>query len=139
MKRVRGPFEEEFNYSNEVRAKLLHKSHYVICDETPCDNLAIALELYPSHVEQLHTFICSACTANLHDERILELHLEEFHNPLNPPQPDLSNPIKGLRCYEPNCYCRFLNHSHRVHHLRVDHYYPSSFNFDIVYGNMSKK
>lgn len=101
-----------------------HGSNMILCDESPCYNIWIPIDLYSSHVEQLHQHVCLQCHKNLVKEYWLELHTEEMHNPFN------LKPV--FNCLEENCSLKFETQEQRISHLKLVHYYPSTFNFSIL-------
>lgn len=109
---------------SEIDRDKVSSHHAVLCQEAPCVLKEIPLELYHEHAMQYHEHRCEACLRNFVTERLLELHLEEFHNPF------ASKSV--LKCFEPGCNKQFCTHSQRVRHLRDDHNYPETFNFDII-------
>lgn len=96
----------------------------ILCEEAPCEHQWIAIELYPTHVEQLHQHICSHCKVNLTKEYWLELHFEEVHDPF------LRDKI--FCCLERDCSLTFNSTEERTEHLKNCHYYPSFFKFSII-------
>lgn len=96
----------------------------VICQEPPCTLSHVPIELYNEHVQQYHEHQCQACSGNFVTEKLLEIHQEEFHNPFN------RNCL--LRCFEPECIQEFNTQEQRIDHLRSEHNYPETFDFDII-------
>ncbi|QLL31370.1 hypothetical protein HG536_0B02330 [Torulaspora globosa] len=98
----------------------------VTCQEHPCVNVYVPIELYQCHVQQYHDNRCVQCGKNLVTENFLRLHLEEMHNPFN------SGDGIRYRCFEEQCDEAFYSHQERVSHAVKSHQYPESFDFDIV-------
>ncbi|SCU84438.1 LADA_0D01684g1_1 [Lachancea dasiensis] len=98
----------------------------VVCNEPPCANDYVSLELYSSHVSQFHDNVCCACGKNFVYQRILDLHLEECHDPFR-------DSDSQLKCWHAKCRDQFPTHALRIEHLQRTHHYPSSYDFDIIY------
>ncbi|CDO92432.1 unnamed protein product [Kluyveromyces dobzhanskii CBS 2104] len=96
----------------------------ILCTEPPCEHEWVDVELYPSHVDQLHANVCPQCSINLTSEYWLELHIEEYHDPFR----------EGckLKCLEFDCPVTFDNSSNRASHLKTYHNYSDKFNYDII-------
>lgn len=123
MKRMKRPHNDLSDYNE-------YQSHErIICNQYPCVLNSVPLELYHLHIEQYHEYICEDCNINLTSKYLLDIHLEEIHNPFR----------KSLifLCFESNCLETFLSHYDRIMHLKKVHYYPASFNFDLVYKGIS--
>lgn len=99
----------------------------IICNESPCENNFILLEFYPSHVENYHNNRCSKCKQNFISNHILNLHIDECHNPF-------LNEFDNLKCFEVHCNETFENHNERIKHLIKKHDYPSFFDFDMIFS-----
>ncbi|CAH02302.1 uncharacterized protein KLLA0_B08547g [Kluyveromyces lactis] len=97
----------------------------VLCSDPPCDHEWVPIELYPSHVSQMHENVCTQCLRNFASEYWMELHIEEFHNPFK-------NGNYRLRCLEQDCSMTFSNSNERIDHLKRHHYYSDQFDFDIL-------
>lgn len=126
-KRSFGSLHHENLYENDK----INPQQYITCQQPPCANESIPIELYPSHVEQYHDHRCESCQKNLVNENFLQLHLEEYHNPFQ-----LGEGIQ-LRCLESQCPKKFASHSDRIEHLQIVHRYPSNFNFSIIQSGHS--
>ncbi|AAS51596.1 ADL324Wp [Eremothecium gossypii ATCC 10895] len=100
-------------------------SQVIVCNDPPCSGARISMHIYPSHVAEHHDNVCAACNKNMITERMLQLHLQELHDPFN------SN--KALECYEADCMQQFQTHSKRREHLITVHEYPMNARLDIVY------
>lgn len=111
---------EDSDRNNDERSD----DRVIVCQEPPCILNKVPVELFSEHAMQYHEHRCEACLGNLVTERLLELHLQEYHNPF------ISN--KKLQCFEPNCSQLFSTHGQRVYHLRDDHNYPETFDFNIL-------
>lgn len=99
----------------------------ITCDEAPCSNNFIKLEHYTNHVENYHNNRCSKCQQNFVSNYILNLHINECHNPF-------INEFEQLSCFEPNCDVTFDTHQQRVQHLIEKHQYPPFFDFDMIFS-----
>lgn len=97
----------------------------ITCWEHPCSNVYVPIELYTSHVQQYHDHCCAQCGKNLATDRLLNLHLEEMHNPFNADR-------ARYHCFEELCKEDFETQRERIKHLIEAHNYPESFDFDIV-------
>lgn len=126
-KRSFGSLHHETLYENNK----IDLQQYIICQQPPCANESMPIELYPSHVEQYHDYRCESCQKNLVNEMLLELHLEECHNPFH-----LGTEMQ-LRCFESQCSEKFASHSERTEHLQIVHQYPSNFDFGIIQSGAS--
>ncbi|EDO17012.1 hypothetical protein Kpol_1065p27 [Vanderwaltozyma polyspora DSM 70294] len=103
-------------------------SKCIICNEYPCLNESIPIELYQSHMDNLHDNICIKCNANFINEHLLSMHLEESHNPFKQ--------LKDLKCFEPDCSIIVNSHQERIKHLKSVHNYPDDYNFNIIYNGV---
>ncbi|SCU94275.1 LANO_0E06260g1_1 [Lachancea nothofagi CBS 11611] len=112
--------DEDHTKSSEVN------NNGIICNEPPCDHEYVSLDLFHAHVNQYHDNVCDACGMNLVTQRILDLHLEECHNPF------LAT-IGTYNCWERQCDAHFESHTLRIEHLKKVHLYPDNYDFNIVY------
>ncbi|OWB86659.1 binding protein [[Candida] boidinii] len=78
-----------------------------------------------------HSNICSVCHKRFPNERILELHIDENHNPFNALR--ISNgDTRIYKCFIPDCDKICSSHKKRRLHLIDKHNYPKNYLFSIV-------
>ncbi|OWB64626.1 binding protein [[Candida] boidinii] len=78
-----------------------------------------------------HSNICSICHKRFPNERILELHIDENHNPFNDLR-ILKGDTKIYKCFIKNCDKICSSHKKRRLHLIDKHNYPKNYLFSIV-------
>ncbi|AMD18753.1 HBL149Cp [Eremothecium sinecaudum] len=122
---------DDFTGDSHLKSRSLHKDEdSIICNDPPCNGIAVSAKYYPSHVEMYHDQTCIECGKNLVKESLLNLHQEEVHNPL----------FYGrrLRCFESDCLQEFESHAQRRKHLIEFHHYPCDDDkLDMIYTGYS--
>ena len=96
----------------------------ITCNEQLCKDEVVPLHLYPTHVEAYHNNTCEECKGNFASDYMLEIHIDECHNPFHGPR---------FHCFESECGDMFSSHGGRVKHLKERHYYPDQYDYEIIY------
>lgn len=117
---------ESLEFNERYADKDSRETDGIICQVAPCHDIYVPIELYASHMTQYHDHRCEECGRNLVTECLLQLHLEELHNPFT----SKSNLLYG--CFEQHCVEKFKCHQDRIAHLKNVHGYPDGFHFDVV-------
>lgn len=88
-------------------------------------------EEYELHVLTLHSFICKECNKRFPSEKILEIHIDENHNPFFVIQREKGHKI--YQCFD--CEKKCMDRKKRRLHMIDKHGYPKEYNFRIIdYG-----
>lgn len=105
-----------------------------LCSQNPkdFDNFAD----YQLHYLSDHTNICAECSKNFPTSKLLDLHINENHNPFIKIKLQKEEPVFG--CFVENCDKLFKNHKKRRLHLIDKHDYPKNFIFSIVDRGIKK-
>ncbi|TNN58320.1 Zinc finger protein 511 [Liparis tanakae] len=97
------------------------------CHISGCSAAFVSLEEYEHHYNSLHRNVCCSCRRSLPSARLLDLHLQEWHDSLFA--------ILALRqdmyqCLVEGCGQKFRTSTLRKDHLIRIHMYPPDFRFD---------
>lgn len=109
----------------------IRETRGIVCQEAPCDYVYVPIEKIQDHMRQYHEYVCEDCMKNLVNERLLQLHLTELHDPF------LSASTLRYGCFEESCIERFDSHIDRIAHLKYAHGYPDDFDFNVVQSGRS--
>ncbi|CAD6198791.1 unnamed protein product [Caenorhabditis auriculariae] len=117
-----GPSEQE-NYVNEES-----ESDYAQEDEAFCCDVEGCLASLRSefdaeqHYALVHAHQCSVCGKSFFNGHVLDIHLEESHDPMFATRLDRSPPGSLLfRCLHVDCPIKFTNRRSRDEHSRIIH------------------
>jgi hypothetical protein len=91
---------------------------------------------YESHYNSLHVNVCLVCKKVFPSQRLLELHLTEFHDPLSAARRDRGEKI--LACYVEGCPLKFRSPKNRRAHLQAKHSYPPNYYFGVVASGIDR-
>lgn len=107
------------------------------CHFTPCNLIPLIFsdyQSYEAHYMNRHHYYCEVCSKEFPDNRILDLHFEENHDPFFGMKKERQEAI--YRCFEvfsnAKCEEKFHTHDERNVHMMRYHGYPKDFDFDIV-------
>ncbi|KAH3903100.1 uncharacterized protein SCDLUD_000712 [Saccharomycodes ludwigii] len=87
---------------------------YIRCQLDDCNNINIRKEFYEEHFETYHEFLCEACHKNFINDFILNLHIEENHDPFNYKR-------KRVKCFDQGCKKMFTTKEERKIHFLTCH------------------
>jgi hypothetical protein len=85
---------------------------------------------YESHYNNFHTHRCLECRKNFPSEYLLEIHIEECHDPLVVIKRDRGE--HTYSCFVEGCERKCLTHQKRRLHMIDKHMYPKNFFFGIT-------
>lgn len=84
---------------------------------------------YQQHMTTVHDFVCDECHRRFPLLRIMEIHIDECHNPIVALQAE--RPGSTIyQCFE--CQDRFETPTLRNQHMVQSHQYSPQFKFDVV-------
>ncbi|ODV86466.1 hypothetical protein CANARDRAFT_27670 [[Candida] arabinofermentans NRRL YB-2248] len=98
------------------------------CSITP--HMFLDERSFESHYLSEHSNVCSECHKNFPNEHLLNLHIDENHNPILKIQ--LEQGLAVFHCFVPGCDKVCSTHKKRRLHLVDKHGYPKDFIFSIV-------
>ncbi|KAK0389448.1 hypothetical protein NLU13_3023 [Sarocladium strictum] len=87
-------------------------------------------EEYESHYRSYHTHRCLDCRKNFPSEHLLNVHIEECHDPLVIVKRDRGE--HTYSCFVEGCERKCLTHQKRRMHLIDKHMYPKNYFFGIT-------
>lgn len=125
--------EESFTNTENFNLK-------IICEFSPCNRNSIILDnhdSYEMHILTYHSHVCLKCKKRFPSKNILELHIDENHNPFLKIQKE--NGEKVFKCFEffsNKCKKTFISAKKRKFHLIDKHGYPEDFDFKILYNGI---
>lgn len=103
----------------------------VYCDLIPCRHKSFSNSLeYESHYMNNHQHKCLSCKSTFPNERFLNLHIAEFHDPFNAIRKERGEKI--YMCFLADCDKICSSPQKRKLHLIDKHQYPKNFLFSIV-------
>uniref|UniRef100_A0A8C4ZYT0 Zinc finger protein 511 n=1 Tax=Gadus morhua TaxID=8049 RepID=A0A8C4ZYT0_GADMO len=91
------------------------------CHISGCCQRFRSVEEYEHHYNSLHRHVCSACRRSFPSARLLDVHIEEWHDAMFD---ILSQTLKSC------CGLKFRTSKRRKDHLIQIHKYPPDFRFD---------
>ncbi|KAA8643089.1 hypothetical protein EYZ11_006175 [Aspergillus tanneri] len=94
-------------------------------------------EEYEVHYLQAHVNRCSECGRNFPTDRILNLHIEENHDPLTAEKRERGEKTYG--CFIEDCERKCSTPQKRRMHLIDKHMFPKTYNFFIVNDGIDKE
>ncbi|PCG93150.1 Zinc finger, C2H2 [Penicillium occitanis (nom. inval.)] len=92
---------------------------------------------YESHYLKTHVNRCSECGNNFPTQHILNIHIEENHDPLILARRDRGE--KTFSCFVEGCDRKCSTAQKRRRHLIDKHMYPRNYNFFIVNDGIDKQ
>ncbi|CAH6723428.1 hypothetical protein CLIB1444_15S01068 [[Candida] jaroonii] len=111
------------------------------CTLTPCwiDSINFdSYEAYESHVQTVHTNICTQCKKKFPTYNYLMIHIEEHHDPFFQIKKERGDKVYKCFNYDPSesgCHKKCSDSQKRRLHMIDKHGYPRDFNFKIIdYG-----
>ncbi|XP_040033746.2 zinc finger protein 511 [Gasterosteus aculeatus] len=97
------------------------------CHFSSCSAVFSSLEEYEHHYNSLHRHVCCSCRRSLPSARLLDLHIQEWHDSLFT---ILAQRQDMYQCLVEGCGQKFRTSKHRKDHLVRIHKYPPDFRFD---------
>ncbi|CAN9499857.1 unnamed protein product [Ophioblennius macclurei] len=97
------------------------------CHISGCSVIFSTLEEYEHHYNSLHRHVCCSCRRSLPSARLLDIHIQEWHDSLFT---ILSLKQDMYQCLVEGCEGKFRTSKHRKDHLITIHKYPPDFRFD---------
>ncbi|KAK8178053.1 hypothetical protein IWX90DRAFT_41080 [Phyllosticta citrichinensis] len=88
---------------------------------------------YDVHYQKYHVNRCSACRVNFPSEQFLNLHFDEYHDPIK--QASRERGDKIFACFSEGCDVMCKTPKMRREHMVAKHAYPKNYNFTVLkYG-----
>ncbi|KAA8583859.1 zinc finger protein 511 [Etheostoma spectabile] len=97
------------------------------CHISGCSAVFSTLEEYEHHYNSLHRHVCCSCHRSLPSARLLDIHIQEWHDSLFT---ILAQRQDLYQCLVEGCGQKFRTSKHRKDHLISIHKYPPDFRFD---------
>ncbi|GAA6213848.1 zinc finger protein 511 [Lates japonicus] len=114
-------------YTSEVDDKPTLSVSEFACHISGCSAVFSALEEYEHHYNSLHRHVCCSCRRSLPSARLLDIHIQEWHDSLFT---ILAQRQDMYQCLVEGCGQKFRTSKHRRDHLIRIHKYPPDFRFD---------
>ncbi|XP_059215604.1 zinc finger protein 511 [Centropristis striata] len=97
------------------------------CHISGCSTVFSTLEEYEHHYNSIHRHVCCSCRRSLPSARLLDIHIQEWHDSLFT---ILAQRQDMYQCLVEGCGQKFSTSKHRKDHLIRIHKYPPDFRFD---------
>ncbi|KAJ3610328.1 hypothetical protein NHX12_022421 [Muraenolepis orangiensis] len=97
------------------------------CHAWGCCQVFRSVEEYEHHYNSMHRQVCSSCRRAFPSARLLDVHIEEWHDSLFD---ILSQSQDMYQCLVEGCGLKFRTSKQRKDHLIQVHKYPPDFRFD---------
>ncbi|KAG7462521.1 hypothetical protein MATL_G00185670 [Megalops atlanticus] len=97
------------------------------CHIAGCNQVFDTLEAYEHHYNSLHRHVCSTCKRSFPSNRLLDIHILEWHDSLFQIMAGKQN---MYQCLVEGCDLKFRTSKERKNHLIKIHRYPPDFRFD---------
>ncbi|XP_077469672.1 zinc finger protein 511 [Stigmatopora argus] len=97
------------------------------CHISGCNAVHATLEEYEHHYNSLHRHVCSICRRSLPTARLLDIHIQEWHDSVFMV---LAQRQDMFDCLVEGCGDKFRTSTLRKDHLIRTHKYPPDFRFD---------
>ncbi|XP_030603502.1 zinc finger protein 511 isoform X2 [Archocentrus centrarchus] len=114
-------------YISEAEDKPALSVSEFACHISGCSAVFITLEEYEHHYSALHRHVCCSCRRSLPSARLLDIHIQEWHDSLFT---ILAQRQDMYQCLVEGCGQKFRTSKHRKDHLIRVHKYPPDFRFD---------
>lgn len=105
------------------------------CHIAGCSQLFDTLEGYEHHYSSLHRHVCSSCRRSFPSDRLLDIHILEWHDSYFQ---IMAEKQSMYQCLVEGCDLKFKTSKERKNHLIKIHRYPPDFRFDRSKKNKSK-
>ncbi|XP_054886158.1 zinc finger protein 511 [Poeciliopsis prolifica] len=97
------------------------------CHISGCRSVFSTLDEYEHHYNSLHRHVCCSCRRSLPSARLLDIHIQEWHDSLFT---ILAQKQDMYLCLVEGCGQKFRTSQQRKDHLIRLHKYPPDFRFD---------
>lgn len=97
------------------------------CHISSCRQVFSSVEDYEHHYNSLHKHVCCSCQRSLPSARLLDIHIQEWHDSLFM---ILAQRQDMYQCLVEGCGLKFRTSKQRKDHLIKIHKYPPDFRFD---------
>ncbi|XP_038847597.1 zinc finger protein 511 [Salvelinus namaycush] len=97
------------------------------CHISGCSQVFSTVEDYEHHYNTLHRHVCSSCQRSLPSARLLDIHIQEWHDSLFS---ILAERQDMYQCLVEGCGLKYRTREQRKDHMIKIHKYPSDFMFD---------
>ncbi|KAM4607577.1 zinc finger protein 511 [Polymixia lowei] len=97
------------------------------CHISGCSQVFSSVEEYEHHYNSLHRHVCCSCRRSLPSARLLDIHIQEWHDSLFT---ILAQRQDMYQCLVEGCGQKFRTSKQRKDHLIRIHKYPPDFRFD---------
>ncbi|XP_041645881.1 zinc finger protein 511 isoform X2 [Cheilinus undulatus] len=114
-------------YLSETEDKPALSVSEFACHISGCSAVFSTLEEYEHHYNSLHRHVCCSCRRSLPSARLLDIHIQEWHDSLFT---ILAQRQDMYQCLVEGCGLKFRMSQHRKEHLIRIHKYPPDFRFD---------
>uniref|UniRef100_A0A8C6TUX7 Zinc finger protein 511 n=1 Tax=Neogobius melanostomus TaxID=47308 RepID=A0A8C6TUX7_9GOBI len=114
---------------------LLYSVSDFACHISGCTATFKTLQEYEHHYNSLHRHVCCTCRRSLPTARLLDIHIQEWHDSLFAV---LAQKQDMYQCLVEGCGLKFRTIKDRKDHLINIHKYPPDFRFDKVKKDKSK-
>lgn len=104
-----------------------HSVSAFCCHISGCSQVFSSVEEYEHHYNSLHRHVCCSCHRSLPSARLLDIHIQEWHDPLFT---ILTQKQDMYQCLVEGCGLKFRTSIQRKDHLIKIHKYPPDFRFD---------
>ncbi|KAK6460132.1 hypothetical protein DFJ63DRAFT_264065 [Scheffersomyces coipomensis] len=125
--------QREDTNEDEVIINKDHQRVDIVCNTPPCNENPIIFSdyaAYENHITTNHTFLCEACHKRFPSQLILNIHIDENHNPFNKIKQE--NGEKVFKCFAIGCTKLCRTPKNRRLHMIEKHNYPKDFKFNII-------
>ena len=122
---------------------LIDKSGFT-CRWLHCNATFSCLAEYDKHIHQAHSHSCNDCSRSFPSSHLLDIHITETHDSYFAAQVDAAiaagnnGSLKKkllYMCYVQGCSIKSASNEDRLHHLKVDHAFPSSYSPNWALGS----
>ncbi|KAG8000077.1 hypothetical protein GBF38_002220 [Nibea albiflora] len=114
-------------YISEANDKPTLSVSEFACHISGCSAVFSTLEEYEHHYNSLHRHVCCSCRRSLPSARLLDIHIQEWHDSLFT---ILAQRQDMYQCLVEGCGQKFRTSKLRKDHLIRLHKYPPDFRFD---------
>ncbi|XP_030297337.1 zinc finger protein 511 [Sparus aurata] len=114
-------------YISEADDKTTLSVSEFACHISGCSAVFSTLEEYEHHYNSLHRHVCCSCRRSLPSARLLDIHIQEWHDSLFN---ILAQRQDMYQCLVEGCGQKFRTSKQRKDHLIRLHKYPPDFRFD---------
>ncbi|CAK9686788.1 unnamed protein product [Candida parapsilosis] len=130
---------EEVDYGDKNSSE----TNFIASDTSPlhcpfCFVVIYGYNGFQNHFLTFHEHQCITCEKIFPSRYILDLHIDEYHNPfLQLQRGNKDDKRCALRCFSENCKTMFASSDARVDHLVSHHNYPKTYPFGITSQGIS--